>query len=48
VPRASASDLGIPVVRAEEFQIENSENRSPESPFSASVCPLAGKHEADK
>jgi dihydrofolate synthase / folylpolyglutamate synthase len=47
VLRGRAAELGIPVVRAEEFPIENLEIDARGSRFSGLVCPLAGEHQVD-
>jgi dihydrofolate synthase/folylpolyglutamate synthase len=47
VLRARAAELGSPVVRAEEFPIENLEIDARGSRFSGLVCPLAGEHQVD-
>ena len=44
---ARAAELGVPVTRAEEFEIRDLEIDSRGSRFSGIVCPLAGEHQVD-
>jgi dihydrofolate synthase/folylpolyglutamate synthase len=47
VLRARANELEVPVVHAEEFEIENLEIDARGSRFSGLVCPLAGEHQVE-
>jgi dihydrofolate synthase/folylpolyglutamate synthase len=47
VLNARAAELGVPVTRAEEFEIRDLEIDSRGSRFSGIVCPLAGEHQVD-
>jgi dihydrofolate synthase/folylpolyglutamate synthase len=44
---ARAAELGVPVTRANEFEIRDLEIDSRGSRFSGIVCPLAGEHQVD-
>src|SRR5579863_585428 len=47
VLEARAAELGVPVTRAEEFEIRDLEIDSRGSRFSGIVCPLPGEHQVD-